>query len=46
MKIDIPTKNSVQQMVDNAIRIEMSRIDLILDRFRKRLNEIEQRKVK
>ena len=41
MRINIPTKESVKKMVDMAVRKEMYRINQVLDRFRKRLNEVE-----
>jgi len=44
MKVDIPTKAMVKRMVDIAIRIEMSRISKILDRFRKRFIQLQRNK--
>lgn len=41
MIVDIPTKDMVRRMVDDAVRKEMGRINQSLDKFRKRLNEIE-----
>lgn len=43
MKIDIPTKAMVKEMVGRAVRIENNRTSKILDRFRKRLIEIEKK---
>lgn len=43
MKIDIPTKAMVKEMVGRAVRIENTRTSKILDRFRKRLIEIEKK---
>ena len=43
MKVDIPTQAMVKKMVDIALRKEMNRVSKILDRFRKRLNEVEEK---
>ena len=45
MKIDIPTKDMVKRMVEEAVRKDMNKVHKLLDRFRKRLIEVE-RKVK
>jgi len=43
MIVDIPTKDMVKKMVDDALRKEMGRINQILDRFRRRLIEVEEK---
>jgi len=43
MKIDIPSKDMVKKMVDDAIRKEMNKIYELLDRFRKRLIDVEEK---
>jgi len=43
MKIDIPTKDMVKRMVDDAVRKDMNKIHKLLDRFRKRLIEVEEK---
>lgn len=41
MKIDIPTKDMVENMVAEAVRKEMNQIHKILDRIRKRIAKLE-----
>ena len=43
MKIDIPTKDMVKKMVDRKVRIEMNSIYKILNKFRDRLTELEEK---
>jgi len=43
MQVDIPTKGMVKEMVDDAVRKEMNKIYELLDRFRKRLIEVEEK---
>jgi len=43
MQINIPTKDQIKAMVDDTVRKEMNRINEVLDRFRKRLIEIEEK---
>ena len=43
MKVDIPTKNMVKRMVDDSVRKEMNNVYKLLDRFRKRLIEVEEK---
>jgi len=42
VKVDIPTKTMVKEMVDETVRKEMVRINELLDKFRKRLGEVEE----
>ena len=43
MKIDIPTKDMVKKMVDRKVRIEMNNIYKLLNKFRDRLIELEEK---
>ena len=43
MKIDIPTKDMVKRLVDDAVRKDMNKVHKLLDRFRKRLIEVEEK---
>lgn len=43
MKFDIPSKNMVKGMVEDAVRKDMNNVYNLLDRFRKRLGEIEKK---
>jgi len=43
MKVDIPSKNMVKRMVDSAVTKEMNNINKLLDRFKRRLVEVEEK---
>ena len=43
MRIDIPTKDMVKKMVDDRVRIEMNNVYKLLNKFRDRLIELEEK---
>jgi len=43
MKIDIVSKNMVKRRVEDAVRKEMNQIHKLLNSFRKRLIEVEEK---
>lgn len=43
MIIEIPTKNIIKKIVDSSIRKEMGNIYKLLDKYRKRLIEVEEK---